>query len=120
VRDNEDAGYGRIARQRFGRQVKTARRAKGWVQEDLAEAADVSARTVSNVERGVRVDWDATIVPIASALGWSAQKARKMLDDAQAVGEIDLPKRVTRGVAADLAALRARVEELERRVEKGE
>jgi transcriptional regulator with XRE-family HTH domain len=104
----------------LGRQIAAARRAKGWIQDELADEATVSPRTVSNVERGVRVDWDETIVPVTKALGWSERKVRQILDDAAAVGAIDLPARVKRGVAGELAALRARVEELERRAAEGE
>ena len=39
-------------RRRFGRSVAAARRARGWSQEELAEAGGVSRNEVSLVERG--------------------------------------------------------------------
>jgi transcriptional regulator with XRE-family HTH domain len=51
------------------------RRARVWTQSDLAEAAGISVRTVSNVENGKRVSAP-TIQLIANALGLSAANLR--------------------------------------------
>lgn len=39
---------------RFGENVRAARTAKGWTQEDLAHEAGLAPVQVSRIERGVR------------------------------------------------------------------
>jgi len=51
----------------IGRTVKMLRESRGWSQDRLAEEADVTRQTVSNVERGGRPDV-ATLGKIADAL----------------------------------------------------
>ena len=54
---------------RFGANVRAARRAKGWTQEDLAHASGLATVQVSRVERGVREVRLTTILSLISALG---------------------------------------------------
>jgi transcriptional regulator with XRE-family HTH domain len=42
----------REALERFGRRVRELRRARGWTQEQLAEAADLHENYVSRLETG--------------------------------------------------------------------
>lgn len=54
--------------ERFGDIVKAQRRAKGWSQDQLAEAAGLSRPTVARVEAGSAVS-TATLSKVAVALG---------------------------------------------------
>lgn len=40
--------------ERFGENVRAARKAKGWTQEELAHESGLAAVQVSRIERGVR------------------------------------------------------------------
>jgi len=53
--------------QRLGERVKDARKARGWSQGGLAEAADVSRATVARIEAGQDIS-TATLVKVAQAL----------------------------------------------------
>ena len=54
--------------ERFGDIVKSQRKHKGWSQDQLADAADVSRPTVARIEAGSAVS-TATLAKIAKALG---------------------------------------------------
>lgn len=54
--------------QRFGENVRAARRAKGWTQEDLAARTGLAVVQVSRIERGVREVRLTTILRLATAL----------------------------------------------------
>ena len=51
--------------------VKRLRQARGWSQEDLAEAADLHRTYVSGIERGVRNPTISVVSAIARGLGVS-------------------------------------------------
>lgn len=53
----------------FGRRVRQARVDQDMTQEALAEAADLHATFISNVERGYRVPTLPTIIRLAAGLG---------------------------------------------------
>ncbi len=53
---------------RFGMNVRAARQARGWTQEELAEQSGMSAVQISRVERGVREVRLTTLLRIARAL----------------------------------------------------
>ena len=83
----------------LGERVAAIRRTRNLTQEDLAEAAGISLRTVGDLERGKRKRFsETTLVRIARALGVSAPellnpKARtpdKALDDAPRVQPVAL------------------------------
>lgn len=51
-----------------GQRIKTARKAKGWSQEQLAVYADVASKTVWSAEKGEDVS-DKTLRRLGTALG---------------------------------------------------
>ena len=55
----------------FARAVRTARLERGWSQEHLARAADVSAGTINNLERGRQGASLAVALKLARVLGLS-------------------------------------------------
>lgn len=54
--------------QRFGENVRAARRARGWTQEDLSAATGLAVVQVSRIERGVREIRLTTVVRLIAAL----------------------------------------------------
>lgn len=55
-------------RQRVGGQIRTARKMRGWSQEDLAREAEVSANTVVAAESGRKRTQDGKLRAILDAL----------------------------------------------------
>ena len=55
----------------FARDVRAARIGRGWSQEQLARAADVSAGTINNLERGRQGASLVTALKLARVLGLS-------------------------------------------------
>lgn len=55
--------------QRFGRNVRDARHARGWTQEELAARSDLAPVQISRIERGVREVRLLTLVKLVDALG---------------------------------------------------
>ena len=53
---------------RFGENVRAARKAKGWTQEDLAHESGLATVQVSRIERGVREIRLTTLVRLLTAL----------------------------------------------------
>ncbi|MEX2448995.1 MAG: helix-turn-helix transcriptional regulator [Solirubrobacterales bacterium] len=53
---------------RFGANVRAARKAKGWTQEDLAHESGLATVQVSRIERGVREIRLTTLVRLLAAL----------------------------------------------------
>lgn len=53
---------------RFGENVRAARKAKGWTQEDLAHESGLATVQVSRIERGVREIRLTTLVRLLKAL----------------------------------------------------
>ena len=83
----------------LGERVAALRRTRNFTQEDLAEAAGISLRTVGDLERGKRERFsETTLVRIARALGVSAPELlnpkprppRKALDNAPGVQPVAL------------------------------
>lgn len=58
----------RAALQAFGRNVRAARLAKGWTQEDLSGHSGLAVVQVSRIERGAREVRLTTIVRLVTAL----------------------------------------------------
>lgn len=56
----------------LARNVRKARDAKGWSQEDLADASGLHRTYVSGVERAVRNPTIAIVAQLAKALGVTA------------------------------------------------
>lgn len=54
--------------QRFGQNVRAARLARGWTQEDLSHASGLAVVQVSRVERGVREIRLTTLLRLLTAL----------------------------------------------------
>lgn len=54
--------------ERFGENVRAARKAKGWTQEDLAYESGLASVQVSRIERGVREIRLTTLVRLLVAL----------------------------------------------------
>jgi transcriptional regulator with XRE-family HTH domain len=57
------------ALQRFGQNVRNARLARGWTQEDLAAHTGLAVVQVSRVERGKREIRLTTLLRLLTALG---------------------------------------------------
>jgi transcriptional regulator with XRE-family HTH domain len=54
--------------ERFGENVRAARKEKGWTQEDLAHSSGLAPVQVSRIERGVREIRLTTLVRLLAAL----------------------------------------------------
>jgi transcriptional regulator with XRE-family HTH domain len=54
--------------EQFGRNLRAAREAKGWTQEELAEKAGLASVQISRVERGVREVRLTTLLRLTAAL----------------------------------------------------
>lgn len=63
----------------FGVNVRAAREAKDWTQEDLAHASGLATVQVSRVERGVREIRLTTLLRLVSALGTPPNELMKGL-----------------------------------------
>jgi transcriptional regulator with XRE-family HTH domain len=59
---------------RFGANVRAARKAKGWTQEELAHESGLAPVQVSRIERGVREIRLTTLVRLIAALETSPSK----------------------------------------------
>ena len=59
---------------RFGENVRAARTAKGWTQEDLAHSSGLAVVQVSRIERGVREIRLTTFVRLLQALDVPADR----------------------------------------------
>jgi HTH-type transcriptional regulator/antitoxin HipB len=59
---------------RFGANVRAARKAKGWTQEELAHESGLAPVQVSRIERGVREVRLTTLVRLIAALETSPGK----------------------------------------------
>ncbi len=54
--------------EQFGKNVRAARKAKGWTQEDLAHESGLATVQVSRIERGVREIRLTTFLRLLAAL----------------------------------------------------
>jgi transcriptional regulator with XRE-family HTH domain len=54
--------------QRFGQNVRAARLARGWTQEDLSHASGLAVVQVSRIERGAREIRLTTLLRLLTAL----------------------------------------------------
>jgi transcriptional regulator with XRE-family HTH domain len=54
--------------ERFGKNVRAARHARGWTQEDLSAATGLAVVQISRVERGVREIRLTTLLRLLTAL----------------------------------------------------
>jgi tetratricopeptide (TPR) repeat protein len=75
----------------FGQLLRTRRRAAGWTQQELADRAGVSARSLSDLERGVRKPYPGTAVRLAEALGLDPDARAELI---AAVTPADVPQLV--------------------------
>lgn len=64
---------------RFGENVRAARKAKGWTQEDLAHESGLATVEVSRIERGVREIRLTTLLRLIQALETSPGKLMRGL-----------------------------------------
>ena len=62
---------------KFAENVRKLRNAKGWTQEQLAEAADLNAQYIGFVERGLKAPSIRNIVKLYKALGCSPNQLFK-------------------------------------------
>jgi HTH-type transcriptional regulator / antitoxin HipB len=67
----------------LGALIAKARKKKGWLQADLAEAAKVSQQTVSNIEQG-KVGKIDSIKSVAAAVGLEVSLVVKSDDEGAA------------------------------------
>jgi transcriptional regulator with XRE-family HTH domain len=63
----------------FGENVRAARKAKGWTQEDLAHESGLATVQVSRIERGVREIRLTTLLRLVTALETSPGKLMRGL-----------------------------------------
>ena len=81
----------------IGEQIKTARKAKGLTQDDLAKAINATRQTVSNYEAGKRLPDGETLLRLSKALGYSfeaegaKQPTAAVLEDEKADAEQTAP-----------------------------
>lgn len=54
--------------QRFGQNIRAARQARGWTQEDLSAASGLAVVQVSRIERGTREIRLTTLLRLLAAL----------------------------------------------------
>ena len=81
------------ARAAFGALLKEHRLAAGLTQEELAERAGVSARAVSDLERGGRgTPRLRTVALLATALGLTSEQQAQLRDTARPSALSDLPR----------------------------
>jgi transcriptional regulator with XRE-family HTH domain len=64
----------------FGSNVRKAREAKDFTQEQLAEKADLDQTYISGIERGLRNPSIVSVVRIAKALGSSVAELSKGIE----------------------------------------
>ena len=62
------------AQVRFGQNVRAARRALGWTQEELARQTGLASVQISRIERGKREVRITTLLRLMKALGASADE----------------------------------------------
>ena len=104
--------------------LKKLRAAAGMTQEELADRAGISARTVSDIERGLRtVVHGDTARRLAPALGLHDEErakfeavARRLVDDTHQPGDLPIPPTRLLGRARELASITARLQSLEVRL----
>jgi predicted ATPase/DNA-binding XRE family transcriptional regulator len=104
--------------------LKRLRAAAGMTQEELADRAGISARTVSDVERGLRtVVHGDTARRLAPALGLhDAERAkfeavaRGFVDDTRQLGDLPVPPTRLLGRARELETITARLQDLQVRL----
>ena len=83
----------------FGAVLKRYRLRAGWTQETLAERAGISARAVSDLERGlIRAPQRSTLVRLVGALGLDADERREAEAVAVAVRHRPRPRAMPRAV----------------------
>jgi diguanylate cyclase (GGDEF)-like protein len=78
-----------------GKRVKELRNARGWTQEELAEQAEISPRTVEKLEAGKSVR-HRTLMSVAEALGVSRQDIEAPAPAPKDAGEPAPPEADTR------------------------
>jgi transcriptional regulator with XRE-family HTH domain len=57
-----------VQRERVGARIRALRKERGWTQDELAEKAGVSSRTIFSVEKGAHVPQPAKLRAILDAL----------------------------------------------------
>jgi predicted ATPase/DNA-binding XRE family transcriptional regulator len=103
----------------LGYALKKLRAAAGMTQEELADRAGISARTVSDVERGLRMSVHGdTARRLAAALGLSDQDrarfdalARGVMVSTQPPGDLPIPPTRLLGRSGELARILAKLED---------
>jgi predicted ATPase/transcriptional regulator with XRE-family HTH domain len=108
----------------FGGALKRLRAAAGMTQEELADRAGISARTVSDVERGLRMSVHGdTARRLAAALGLSEQErtrfdalARGVVENLRPPGDLPIPPTRLLGRSRELAGVVARVQDAQVRL----
>ncbi len=61
----------------FASRLKELREAKGWTQQELADASGVSQRAISHIEQGVHEPVWSTVVALCQALGVACDEFMK-------------------------------------------
>ena len=108
----------------LGVTLKKLRAAAGMTQEELADRAGISARTVSDVERGLRtVVHGDTARRLAPALGLHDEErakfeavARGVVDDTHQLRDLPVPPTQLLGRARELESITARLQGLDVRL----
>jgi predicted ATPase/DNA-binding XRE family transcriptional regulator len=103
----------------LGVALKKLRAAAGMTQEELADKARISARTVSDVERGLRIVVHRdTARRLASALGLGEQDrarfdalASGMVEDTKPAGDLPVPPTRLLGRSRELESINARLQD---------
>lgn len=59
----------------LGQQIRAARKARKWTQQELADAAETSLGTIQNLESGKRQTHPNTVIAVKAALGIAGDEA---------------------------------------------
>lgn len=88
---------------RFRDAVVTERRSRGWTQSYLADRANLSRPTLSNIESGATSEPEReSVQKIARALSWPDERVRELLDEASPSIAMNGEQRVARATARRL------------------
>jgi len=100
-------------RRDLGRRVRAGREARGWSQEELAEAIGVGSEMLSRYERGVKFPSHLTLVRLAKALDTSTDALLGIEATAYAEAPVAEPPRVVARLSrAQQAAVASMLREL--------
>jgi DNA-binding XRE family transcriptional regulator len=94
--EGESALLSTLAMAPFHERLRELRHAKGWTQEELGRAADLSVFAITKLERGLTAPSWATVKALAKALGVSVQVFEDDEDISKSAGTEEVEKKPRR------------------------